>query len=95
MPPQPHHPPPYLANQFQYSNGGMQPAPMPSNGGANGQNMMRYAIPPQASVQLAGGGRPEKDIKLRTKTVCLTCRKRRIKVSERCSVKTRRDLASE
>ncbi|KAK3708904.1 hypothetical protein LTR37_011234 [Vermiconidia calcicola] len=82
MPQQPHHPPPYHANQFQYSNGAIQPAPMPSNGGANGQNMMRYAIPPQASVQLAGGGRPKKDIKRRTKTGCLTCRKRRIKCDE-------------
>ena len=81
------HPPPppqYHPNQFQYANGAMQPPPMPSNVGANGQNaMLRFPIP-AAPTSMAGGGRGSKDaravVKRRTKTGCLTCRKRRIKV---------------
>ena len=40
---------------------------------------MRYPIPP-ADSRLMSGGRHKKEIKRRTKTGCLTCRKRRIKV---------------
>ena len=39
---------------------------------------MRYPIPPDGRVM--SGGRHKKEIKRRTKTGCLTCRKRRIKV---------------
>ena len=39
---------------------------------------MRYPIPPDGRV--LSGGRHKKEIKRRTKTGCLTCRKRRIKV---------------
>ncbi|KAI1260551.1 hypothetical protein F5Y18DRAFT_420023 [Xylariaceae sp. FL1019] len=43
----------------------------------------RYAIPPNGpGTVLAGGGRPKKEIKRRTKTGCLTCRRRRIKCDE-------------
>jgi hypothetical protein len=43
---------------------------------------MRYQLPPQAGEQrILSGGRHKKEIKRRTKTGCLTCRKRRIKVS--------------
>lgn len=47
-----------------------------------GQNggMMRFGIPLE-SAPMGAGGRHKKDIKRRTKTGCLTCRKRRIKVS--------------
>ncbi|KAI0145544.1 hypothetical protein GGR57DRAFT_517040 [Xylariaceae sp. FL1272] len=43
----------------------------------------RYAIPPNGpGAVLAGGGRHKKEIKRRTKTGCLTCRRRRIKCDE-------------
>lgn len=41
----------------------------------------RWPIPPDGRVM--SGGRHKKEIKRRTKTGCLTCRKRRIKVCER------------
>lgn len=76
------HPPPYNPHQFQYPNGAMQPAPMPSNVAMNGQGgMMRYPIPPQGMAMGHGRGAKNKEVKRRTKTGCLTCRKRRIKVS--------------
>ena len=70
----------YNSNMVQYQ----QPMPptMPSNA-PNGHNgMMRYPIPPQApmDVRQMSGGRHKKEIKRRTKSGCLTCRKRRIKV---------------
>jgi len=77
--------PPHYAPVSQYApyqNGAMQPAPMPSNMGANGHNgIMRFPIPhaPVDSRNISGG-RHKKEIKRRTKTGCLTCRKRRIKV---------------
>ncbi|KAK5168029.1 uncharacterized protein LTR77_006596 [Saxophila tyrrhenica] len=77
-----HHPPPtYHAPQYHYANG--MPPTMPSNVGVNGQNggaLPRYALPPQMMV--GPNPRPKKDIKRRTKTGCLTCRKRRIKCDE-------------
>jgi hypothetical protein len=45
-------------------------------------NAMRYQLPPQADQRVLSGGRHKKEIKRRTKTGCLTCRKRRIKVSD-------------
>jgi len=38
-------------------------------------------IAPSASPRFVSGGRHKKEVKRRTKTGCLTCRKRRIKVS--------------
>ncbi|KAF2171171.1 hypothetical protein M409DRAFT_63549 [Zasmidium cellare ATCC 36951] len=72
------HPPPYPPPQYQYQNGAM-----PSNGQQNGMHM-RFPIPPQPSLgaQQMPGGRHKKEIKRRTKTGCLTCRKRRIKCDE-------------
>ncbi|RKF54941.1 putative protein/C6 finger domain protein [Golovinomyces cichoracearum] len=46
----------------------------------NGQNI-NFALPATESRQV-GGGRHKKEIKRRTKTGCLTCRKRRIKCDE-------------
>ncbi|KAL5396520.1 hypothetical protein PMIN02_003128 [Paraphaeosphaeria minitans] len=44
---------------------------------------MRYQLPPQPGEQrILSGGRHKKEIKRRTKTGCLTCRKRRIKCDE-------------
>ncbi|KAK1823671.1 hypothetical protein LTR12_001857 [Friedmanniomyces endolithicus] len=75
------HPPPYNPppGQFQYhnNNGAMQPAPMPSNG--HGGGVMRYPI---AQAPELSGLRGKKEIKRRTKSGCLTCRKRRIKCDE-------------
>ncbi|KAK0252378.1 hypothetical protein LTS09_012496 [Friedmanniomyces endolithicus] len=75
------HPPPYNPppRQFQYHNnnhGAMQPAPMPSNGHGG---VMRYPI---AQAPELSGVRGKKEIKRRTKSGCLTCRKRRIKCDE-------------
>jgi hypothetical protein len=51
---------------------------------------MRYQLPPQPGEQrILSGGRHKKEIKRRTKTGCLTCRKRRIKVREGCSAMVR------
>ena len=71
----------YNSNMVQYQPQQMAPT-MPSNA-PNGHNgMMRYPIPPQApmDVRQMSGGRHKKEIKRRTKSGCLTCRKRRIKV---------------
>nr|XP_036579010.1 negative acting factor [Colletotrichum truncatum]KAF6786441.1 negative acting factor [Colletotrichum truncatum] len=71
--------------------------PMPPNAGlpyylppgvqnpylAQDLNNMRYPIPPGHDPRLMRGpGGPKKEIKRRTKTGCLTCRKRRIKCDE-------------
>lgn len=89
QPQQQQHPPPFSPAQYQQyaPNGAMAAAaPMPTNVATNGQNgMMRYPIPPQPQSldqRQMSGGRHKKEIKRRTKTGCLTCRKRRIKVSE-------------
>jgi hypothetical protein len=58
------------------------PPTMPSNAPNGHSGIMRYPIPPQApmDVRQMSGGRHKKEIKRRTKSGCLTCRKRRIKV---------------
>ncbi|KAK4959474.1 hypothetical protein LTR10_004279 [Elasticomyces elasticus] len=63
--------------QYTYGNATMQPAIMPSNG--HGQMML-----PQVSQEARqmSATRGKKDIKRRTKSGCLTCRKRRIKCDE-------------
>ncbi|KAI9713967.1 MAG: hypothetical protein M1820_000697 [Bogoriella megaspora] len=43
---------------------------------------MRYPVPPHLDHRNMSGGRHKKEIKRRTKTGCLTCRKRRIKCDE-------------
>lgn len=47
--------------------------------GLNSNAQMRYQMPGDANRMLSGG-RHKKEVKRRTKTGCLTCRKRRIKV---------------
>lgn len=97
-----HQPPPtyHAPGQFVYQNGAMQQPPaMPSNMLVNGQNgAMRYALPPQVDARnLASRNATSKQIKRRTKTGCLTCRKRRIKVRENqyavCDVKSSNQVA--
>lgn len=88
-PGQSQHPPPYPPEyQYQQSAPNQHNANIPpqvqmqaANGQSNGA--MRYPIQPQTpSERQISGGRHKKEIKRRTKTGCLTCRKRRIKVSE-------------
>lgn len=58
----------------------------PPIGDTNGfPSQMRYSMPlppNQMDARQLSGGRHKKEIKRRTKTGCLTCRKRRIKVSD-------------
>lgn len=73
LPPQQHGMPQYYPHPGHPPPG--QPMPMGSQHLA-----MRYQLPPQPEQRILSGGRHKKEIKRRTKTGCLTCRKRRIKV---------------
>jgi len=77
------HAPQYNPNMVQYAPQPMPPT-MPSNAPNGHSAMMRYPIPPQAPMDSRNmsGGKHRKEIKRRTKSGCLTCRKRRIKVCE-------------
>ena len=86
-----HHPPPPPHNSYSYHDASLQQSPMTPNGPANGHLQMRYALPPQpVDARQMSGGRHKKEIKRRTKTGCLTCRKRRIKVGKPLFFKTTR-----
>ncbi|CZT16634.1 uncharacterized protein RCC_02469 [Ramularia collo-cygni] len=85
---QSHHPSPY-PTEYQYQSAppvqhmanNQQVQIQAANGQSNGA--MRYPIQPQTpSERQISGGRHKKEIKRRTKTGCLTCRKRRIKCDE-------------
>tara|TARA_R110002003_G_scaffold28_2_gene1543 strand:- start:1283 stop:1864 length:582 start_codon:yes stop_codon:yes gene_type:complete len=81
LPPPPHGMPQYYGHQAH-----PHPPPgqqmMANMGPAQYNAAMRYQLPPQHNEQrVLSGGRHKKEIKRRTKTGCLTCRKRRIKVS--------------
>lgn len=79
LPPPQHGMPQYYQHPAHAQPG--QPMNM-SNMGPAQYNAMRYQLPPQGADQrVLSGGRHKKEIKRRTKTGCLTCRKRRIKVS--------------
>ncbi|KAF2869955.1 hypothetical protein BDV95DRAFT_608757 [Massariosphaeria phaeospora] len=55
----------------------------PMNMGSAQHLALRYQLPPAPGEQrVLSGGRHKKEIKRRTKTGCLTCRKRRIKCDE-------------
>ncbi|OJJ49405.1 hypothetical protein ASPZODRAFT_61087 [Penicilliopsis zonata CBS 506.65] len=71
-------PMPPMASMGQYMQG--YPNNMAQPGMASNMQM-RYQIPGDPSKLLAGG-RHKKEVKRRTKTGCLTCRKRRIKCDE-------------
>ncbi|KAJ5665996.1 transcriptional regulator family: Fungal Specific TF [Penicillium maclennaniae] len=70
--PMPAHMPP-MASMGQYMTG------YPSNGPQNPNSQMRYPLPGDPN-KILSGGRHKKEVKRRTKTGCLTCRKRRIKL---------------
>jgi len=88
-PPPPPHPPnhapdAYAQPHYAYQNGNViHPAPMLANGQPG---LTRFPIPPPLApldARAMSAGRHKKEIKRRTKTGCLTCRKRRIKVRAR------------
>lgn len=74
-------PPPQHAMQQHYPPPGYAHPGQPMQMGPAQYNAMRYQLPPQGDQRVLSGGRHKKEIKRRTKTGCLTCRKRRIKVS--------------
>ncbi|KAH7080527.1 hypothetical protein BKA63DRAFT_563208 [Paraphoma chrysanthemicola] len=82
LPPPPHGMPQYYGHQgHPHAPPGQQM--MANMGPAQYNAAMRYQLPPQQHEQrVLSGGRHKKEIKRRTKTGCLTCRKRRIKCDE-------------
>lgn len=79
-PPPPSGPPGQMPPPMpQYYINPVQQYPMAT---ADPNQPMRYPIPP-ADSRIMSGPRHKKEIKRRTKTGCLTCRKRRIKVCRR------------
>ncbi|KAG4443579.1 hypothetical protein IFR05_000956 [Cadophora sp. M221] len=79
-------PPPVAQMGGPYYHNQGQTLPHPSHQYANvtsdPSGQMRYALPVSADSRVMSGGRHKKEIKRRTKTGCLTCRKRRIKCDE-------------
>ncbi|KAF2189637.1 hypothetical protein K469DRAFT_562266 [Zopfia rhizophila CBS 207.26] len=77
-------PPPQHSMPQYYPHPGHPPPPgQPMNITSSPHNLaMRYQLPPQGEQRMMSGGRHKKEIKRRTKTGCLTCRKRRIKCDE-------------
>ncbi|QDS74526.1 hypothetical protein FKW77_007484 [Venturia effusa] len=58
------------------------PPSVPHHNHTSAPQLMRYAPIPQGDAHMMAGSRHKKEIKRRTKTGCLTCRKRRIKCDE-------------
>ncbi|KAJ4341860.1 hypothetical protein N0V87_001525 [Didymella glomerata] len=75
-------PPPQHAMQQHYPPPGYAHPGQQMQMGPAQYNAMRYQLPPQGDQRVLSGGRHKKEIKRRTKTGCLTCRKRRIKCDE-------------
>ncbi|ORY13478.1 hypothetical protein BCR34DRAFT_586445 [Clohesyomyces aquaticus] len=76
-------PPPQHGIPQYYPHPGHAPPQGQQMNMAGGQHLaMRYQLPPQGEQRILSGGRHKKEIKRRTKTGCLTCRKRRIKCDE-------------
>lgn len=73
--------PPPMTNmgQFYHNPGQSLPPPQHMNVTSDPNQPLRYPLP-AAESRVMSGGRHKKEIKRRTKTGCLTCRKRRIKV---------------
>ena len=70
---------PLPMNQF-YAPTQTLPPPQHMHITSDPNQQSRYPVPPPADGRLMSGGKHKKEIKRRTKTGCLTCRKRRIKV---------------
>ncbi|KAF2231463.1 hypothetical protein EV356DRAFT_290640 [Viridothelium virens] len=76
-------PGPPMNSYYQPSYLSAPPGPQPSTLAQTAAQMgMRYPMPPHLDQRTMSGGRHKKEIKRRTKTGCLTCRKRRIKCDE-------------
>ena len=75
--------PPPMNHQFYP--GHSLPPPQHMNITSDPNQPMRYPLPPPPDGRIMSGGRHKKEIKRRTKTGCLTCRKRRIKVGRASS----------
>jgi len=81
-------PPPLAPMSAHYPPQAQQYAAYPmgiTSSSAHAMGMQRYPLPPGVAMdgKIMSGGRHKKEIKRRTKTGCLTCRKRRIKVRTR------------
>jgi hypothetical protein len=78
-------PPPQHGMPQYYHPGHPPPGQAMNMGSQLAMGAVRYQLPPQAGdhQRVLSGGRHKKEIKRRTKTGCLTCRKRRIKVRVR------------
>ncbi|KAK5141119.1 hypothetical protein LTR04_002722 [Oleoguttula sp. CCFEE 6159] len=75
--------PPAVVPMSAYYQHPSQPLPLPNVTSSPHTIAMRYGLSPQGPDQrVMSGGRHKKEIKRRTKTGCLTCRKRRIKCDE-------------
>ena len=73
--------PPPMAQYYQNQGQSLPPPPQHMNVTSDPNQPLRYPLPP-TDGRIMSGGRHKKEIKRRTKTGCLTCRKRRIKVGE-------------
>jgi hypothetical protein len=73
-------PPPGAPMAGYYAQSLSAPQHMNVTSSPHNQPPHRYPLP-QSDGRIMSGGRHKKEIKRRTKTGCLTCRKRRIKVS--------------
>ncbi|KAI9839971.1 MAG: hypothetical protein M1819_000163 [Sarea resinae] len=74
-------PPPVAPMGYYPAQGQLPPGQHPNVTSSPHNQQMRYPIP-APDGRIMSGGRHKKEIKRRTKTGCLTCRKRRIKCDE-------------
>ncbi|KAL8691584.1 MAG: hypothetical protein Q9218_003228 [Villophora microphyllina] len=74
-------PPPPMGSYYPAMPGQSLPPPQHMNVTSDPNQTLRYPLPPPDG-RMMSGGRHKKEIKRRTKTGCLTCRKRRIKCDE-------------
>lgn len=72
--------PPPMAQYYHNQGQSLPPPPQHMNVTSDPNQPLRYPLPPTDGGRIMSGGRHKKEIKRRTKTGCLTCRKRRIKV---------------
>ncbi|KAL9606596.1 MAG: hypothetical protein Q9179_000250 [Wetmoreana sp. 5 TL-2023] len=73
--------PPPMGSYYPAMPGQSLPPPQHMSVTSDPNQPMRYPLPPPDG-RMMSGGRHKKEIKRRTKTGCLTCRKRRIKCDE-------------
>ena len=76
--------PPSMGQYYHNQGQSLPPPPHHMSVTSDPSQQMRYPLPAPDN-RIMSGGRHKKEIKRRTKTGCLTCRKRRIKVRKRAS----------